>query len=239
MNVEEMVSNWNAWGTQDPMYAILTDPDKVNGQWKEEEFFASGEKQIEERLKWLREAGVALAYGKALDFGCGIGRLTNALAKYFEVVHGVDISASMIERAKQLCRFRGKISYFQNTASNLQSFASGTYDLVYTEIVLQHISPKYQLSYIEDFFRLLSPRGIAFFQTVRTVGWRSLVPNWLAQAYRSRKHKGHAFIPMFSVRPEAIKQLISRNDCRLLQHKPFAPTDANRRFLCDVFVVAK
>ena len=132
MNVEEMVSNWNTWGTQDPMYAILTDPDKVNGQWKEEEFFASGERQIEERLKWLRETGVALRFGKALDFGCGIGRLTNALAKHFEVVHGVDISGSMIERAKQFCRFPAKISYFQNTESDLRSFETWTYDIVYT-----------------------------------------------------------------------------------------------------------
>ena len=95
------------------------------------------------------------------------------------------------------------------------------------------------MNYSDDFFRLLSPGGIAFFQTVRTVGWRSLVPNWLAQAYRARKHKGHAFIPMFSVRPGVIKDLISRSGCRLLKHKPFPPTDGNRRFLCDVFVVGK
>src|SRR5512138_180558 len=107
MNVEEMKRNWNAWATQDPMYAILTDPEKIRGQWKEEEFFASGERQIEERLKWLRELGVQLHFGQALDFGCGIGRLSNALAKHFDEVHGVDISAGMIERARQLCRHPG------------------------------------------------------------------------------------------------------------------------------------
>ncbi len=239
MNVEEMAGNWNAWGNQDPMYAILTDPEKAHGQWNEEEFFASGEKQIEEKLKWIRNAGLTLHFGKALDFGCGIGRLSNALAKYFDEVHGVDISKSMIERARQLCRFPGKIKYYENTEANLGAFKTGTYDLVYTELVLQHIPQHYQLCYLADFFRLLSEPGIAYFQTVRTVGWRSLAPDWVVEWYRSRKHKGRAFIPMYGITSKAVRKVVSQSDCRLLSYTTTRPSDHARGFRCDLYVVAK
>lgn len=39
--------------------------------------------------------------GVALDFGCGVGRLTRALAAFFDRATGVDISSSMIEEAKK------------------------------------------------------------------------------------------------------------------------------------------
>lgn len=239
MNVQDMVSTWNVWGTQDPMFAILTDPAKAGGKWNQEEFFASGEKQVQERLKWLQNKGIRYPTGRALDFGCGIGRLTNALAKYFDEVHGVDISASMIERARELSRFPAKITYFQNTTSDLSVFKAGGYDFIYSEIVLQHIPPRYQLSYIEEFLRLLSPQGIAFFQTLHAVGWRSCVPNRAVELYRSWKHRGSAFIPMYGIAPRGIKRLIDAHRCTLLALDTFPPPESANRFWCDVYVIGK
>lgn len=240
MDVKDMVENWNDWGNKDPMFAILTDPEKANRGWNEAEFFATGEKHIEQKMKWFRENGIPIEHGKALDFGCGLGRLTNALAKHFSAVHGVDISASMIEGAKKLCRHNEKIEYFQNTQSNLRIFEGGAYDLVYTEIVLQHIPPRYQISYIEDFLRLLSPRGIAFFQTLRARSWRRLVPDWVTEQYRLRKFQGRAFIPMYSLAPRKVQAAIARKGGRLLLYQTFAIADSSAsRFCCDIYVAAK
>lgn len=239
MKIPDMVKNWEAWGTQDPMFAILTDPDKAEGRWNEQEFFSSGEKRVEERLKWLETRGIKVQHGLALDFGCGIGRLTNPLAKHFKQVHGVDVSASMIERARRLCRFPDRIEYFQNTASDLSAFRGNNYDLIYSELVLQHIPPRYQLSYIEDFLRLLSPKGLAYFQTIRAVGWRSFIPDRGVELYRSWKHHGKAFFPMYAVSPKAIEALVSVANCRILAQETFPPRAAANRFWCDVYVVGR
>ncbi len=40
-----------------------------------------------------------MTFGKALDFGCGVGRLTQALADYFNEVAGVDVSPTMVNKA--------------------------------------------------------------------------------------------------------------------------------------------
>jgi len=237
MNVQDMVNNWNAWGTQDPMFAILTDPAKDHGRWKEEEFFATGAEQVDRRLNWLRSKGIEAQRGRALDFGCGIGRLTNALAGHFGEVHGVDISASMIERARQVCRFPNKIKYFQNTTSDLSLFEDGKYDFIYSELVLQHIPPRYELSYIGEFLRLLSPQGVALFQTMHAVGWRALVPDVVVEGYRRWKYKGDAYFPMYAIGPETVKQAVLRKGCVLLAHEIFPPRVAANRFLCDVYVV--
>lgn len=240
MDVKDMINNWNDWGNKDPMYAILTSRDKANRGWNEQEFLATGKEQLDHRMKWFQKNGIHIEHGKALDFGCGLGRLTNALAEHFTTVHGVDISASMIEGAKRLCQHREKIEYFQNTASNLAAFEQGAYDFVYTEIVLQHIPPRYQISYIEDFLRLLSPQGVAYFQTIRARGWRSLVPDWIVEKYRARKYRGQAFIPMYSLPVREAKAAIARKGCHLLLYKMTLPGDSSaNRFCTDIYVVAR
>ena len=47
-----------------------------------------------------RPGGSPAARRSALDFGCGIGRLSQALAEHFDQVYGVDISPKMIELAR-------------------------------------------------------------------------------------------------------------------------------------------
>ena len=80
-----------------------------------------------------------LAQGVALDFGCGVGRLTRALGTRFEQAVGVDISEAMVaqatpaERAVPACEFR------VNTAFDLTQFETGSFDFVYSSIVLQHL----------------------------------------------------------------------------------------------------
>lgn len=239
MNVQDMVRNWDAWGNDDPMYSILTEPSKANRGWNEREFFESGEHQIDQRITWFREQRIPLRFGKALDFGCGLGRLTNALARYFEVAHGVDISRSMIEQARKYCRYPEKIQFFQNIRADLSDFKTGEYDLVYSEIALQHVPTKFQISYIADFLRLLAPQGIACFQTTRAAGWRAFVPNWLADLYRVRKYRGRAFFPMYPIRPKTVERIVRQAGCFMLSHQPDVVGRGVERFLGDLYLVSK
>ena len=151
---------WEELANLDPLYAIFTDQAKRFSGWKEEQFFAAGEAEVDTLMKARHfKKG---DNGRALDFGCGVGRLTEPLRAYFGEVWGVDISESMIERARQhapCCRF------LVSRTDDLSSFANDFFDFVYSNVVLEH-QPSHAIArrYIEEFVRIVKPGGIAFFQ---------------------------------------------------------------------------
>ena len=53
-------------------------------------------------FRQLEDLGVTVSRGRALDFGCGAGRLTRALAARFESVVGVDVADAMLDKARAL-----------------------------------------------------------------------------------------------------------------------------------------
>src|SRR5438128_12673956 len=101
MEIEELQRNWDLFGRTDPLWSILADPLKRNGRWNQEEFFRTGEKDIAAVFSRLEALGATPRRGHALDFDCGVGRLTQALCPLFEFVVGVDIAPSMIELANR------------------------------------------------------------------------------------------------------------------------------------------
>jgi ubiquinone/menaquinone biosynthesis C-methylase UbiE len=108
--------------------------------------------------------GIGLRYRRALDFGCGVGRLTHALAKYFEEVCGVDLAPSMIRLANQYNRYPSRCKFYLNDQLDLQLFTGRSFDFIYTIITLQHMKPEYAKTYLKEFLRLLAPHGILVFQ---------------------------------------------------------------------------
>jgi SAM-dependent methyltransferase len=102
--------------------------------------------------------------GRALDFGCGVGRLTQALAGKFSECDGVDIAPSMIARANELNRFGNRCRYHVNDRNDLALFGDDVFDLIYSDIVLQHIPPEFGAAYIRDFTGVLAPGGVLVFQ---------------------------------------------------------------------------
>ena len=90
-------------------------------------------------------------FNSALDFGCGPGRLSQALCTKFDSVTGVDISASMIKKADSLNRFPDSCKYLVNSTDDLSQLPSNNFDFVLSFITLQHISPIYTLNYIKEF----------------------------------------------------------------------------------------
>ncbi|PYQ82516.1 MAG: SAM-dependent methyltransferase, partial [Acidobacteria bacterium] len=74
---------WDAHAQSDPLWAILSDPAKHGGKWNLHRFFQTGVGEIATLLYELARLGVAVKTDRALDFGCGIGRLTQALAERF------------------------------------------------------------------------------------------------------------------------------------------------------------
>ncbi|WZO97608.1 methyltransferase domain-containing protein [Isosphaeraceae bacterium EP7] len=164
MELAELQKHWNAFGETDPLWAILTSPSKRGGKWDLKEFFGSGQGEIDWAVKHVRSFGVTIDRSSALDFGCGVGRLTQALCDHFEHCVGIDIAPSMIEHARRLNQFGARCEYVVNDRSDLGVFPDATFSFIYSNIVLQHINPEFSRKYIQEFVRILKPGGIALFQ---------------------------------------------------------------------------
>ena len=156
---------WEKLGADDPYWAVLTDPAKADGKWDQAEFFKTGEEEIARVLRRVGDLGVVPEPGVALDFGCGVGRLSRALSRHFKEVLAVDVSSSMLKEAQVANADIAHITWIHNPASDLQVVPSGSVDFVYSNITLQHMPPAQQAGYVSEFCRVLRPGGIVAFQS--------------------------------------------------------------------------
>ena len=168
MNLRRLRRYWDALGKSDPFWAILTVPEKKGNRWDLDEFLSTGRGEIDDVLADLRSLGLEPKSGRALDFGCGVGRLTQALADRFDEAWGVDIAPSMIELANRYSRDPERCRYFLNTRPDLRLFEDESFDFVYSNITLQHVEPRYQGPYLAEFLRVLVPGGLLVFQLPST-----------------------------------------------------------------------
>lgn len=181
--------HWEVLAQSDPMWIILTDAGK-EGRWSSEEFFDSGRREVASALALLRERfGVTPRPGTALDFGCGLGRLTQGLAGHFERAVGVDISSAMVEQARAHNRHGARVEYHANATDGLPMLADGSVDFVYSRLVLQHIPREVAERYLAEFARVLAPGGVAMFQAMtRARRWpvrvRHMVRDAMPDLYR-------------------------------------------------------
>jgi trans-aconitate methyltransferase len=155
---------WDAHAARDPLRAVLSDAGKEERQWDVRRFFQTGVNEIALVFYQLESHSIEVTRGSALDFGCGVGRLTQALAQRFENVVGVDVSPRMVETAASLNRFPDRASYVWNDAPHLKTFNDSSFDFIYTNIVLQHIMPDVTVGYLREFLRILEPAGMLVFQ---------------------------------------------------------------------------
>ena len=160
--LSHLKSDWESLAQKDALGAILTDESKSGGKWDVTEFMATGDVEIETVLQHLEGIGLRPdPGGTVLDFGCGVGRLTQALARRFQSCVGVDISQEMITQANALNRY-GHCRYVVNATPQLP-FANETFSFLYSNIVLQHVPRRFAVNYLREFTRVLAPRGMLVF----------------------------------------------------------------------------
>lgn len=118
---------WDDLAREDGMWAVHSDPQR-RGSWTAEEFFATGEEEIAIMMAALEELALLPRPGRALDFGCGLGRSSRALSHRFDEVVGVDASRAMVGEAGQLNADVENCSFVFNERSDLALLASGSFD---------------------------------------------------------------------------------------------------------------
>ena len=162
----------------DPLWAILAEPTRKDGRWELEEFFERGRRDVESVLEVASDLGAPRLRERALDFGCGVGRLTRALAPEFDECYGVDISPEMIRLARELNADRANCRFVVNAAPDLSLFESDTFDFVIAFLVLQHLRGGEQaaLGYVREFLRVTRPGGLVVFQLPASLPFPSFQP---------------------------------------------------------------
>lgn len=156
---------WEDLGRVDPLWGVITWADKRHGRWEPAEFFATGEQDIKWLMSWAEQLGLPRERSLALDFGCGVGRLTRPLATHFENYVGVDISEPMLTHARAWNPDCTHCRFVLNTTGDLRAFESDSVDLIYSRYVLQHLpSTGLVESYLREFVRILRSDGLLVFQ---------------------------------------------------------------------------
>lgn len=160
-SLSEHRRDWEALGALDPLYAILSAQEGKHGGWDLDAFFATGEADVARLAVTSERLGVPAERGAAFELGCGVGRLSRAISDRFERCVGVDISASMIARARELNADRTNCEWVVNTAGDLRAFPDGGFDLVVSHLVLQHVpGRRLILDYLREMTRILAPGGL-------------------------------------------------------------------------------
>ena len=161
-DLNENMRDWDYLAEKDALWAILTDASKANGKWDIAEFMATGDAEIETVMDHLARINCTpMTNGSALDFGCGVGRLTQSIATRFTSCIGVDISRQMIQRAVLLNR-HAHCRYVAHSNIRLP-FADGSFVFIYSNIVLQHVPRCLSMEYLREFVRVLAPDGVLVF----------------------------------------------------------------------------
>ncbi|MDE3198878.1 MAG: methyltransferase domain-containing protein [Acidobacteriota bacterium] len=151
----QMRAEWNARAREDAHYFVAfgrRDQD-------DEEFFATAAdvvRELEFELKRLPEGR------RALEIGCGPGRLLRPMSRHFEEIHGIDVSDEMVARAREKLRGVPHAHAHHASGSDLRMFGDAYFDFVYSYAVFQHIpSAEVVLSYLRETVRVLRPGGVA------------------------------------------------------------------------------
>jgi SAM-dependent methyltransferase len=155
---------WEYFGKNDPYFGVLTAQVFKKGEFTEsarQEFFATGERYMGSIIGTIRQHfEPAFRPTRALDFGCGVGRLTLPLARCAESVVAVDVSESMMATAAENAKQLGISNITFLKSDDTLSRVTGRFDFVHSFIVFQHIPPTRGYQIFQRQIDMLNDDGI-------------------------------------------------------------------------------
>jgi SAM-dependent methyltransferase len=128
-----------------------------------ERFWAGGEEDLD---RILGDLGLDLDPGAVVvEIGCGVGRLTRALAGRTSRVIALDVSEEMLHLAREHNPELDNVEWVLGDGRSLAGVPTGVADACLSHVVFQHIpDPEVTLGYVREIGRVLRPGGWAAFQ---------------------------------------------------------------------------
>lgn len=156
--------DWELIAARDPYFGVVSSEAYRIGRMDEaarRHFYLTGAADIGQLLSWFdRDLGARPSGGKALDIGCGVGRLTHAMAEHVTEAAGYDVSATMIALARETAPANAVFS---------TDLPVGPFDWINSYIVFQHIPPKEGLRLLDRCLDAAAPGALL---SLHFTGWR-------------------------------------------------------------------
>jgi hypothetical protein len=155
---ERMRAEWNERAREDAHYYVAFG----SRDQDEEGFLATAADAIRAvKDEFKRMPAGRMTARRALEIGCGPGRLMKPLSRFFGEIHGIDVSDEMIGLARERLRGIPHAHAHAGSGAGLPQFADESFDLVYSYAVYQHIpSREVVLEYMRETVRVLKPGGV-------------------------------------------------------------------------------
>ncbi len=234
---------WEQFGEEEPHWSVLTAE-----QFKQKnlnnhnltQFYQSGQENAELFLNIARRNGYltkSLDEKTVLEYGCGVGRVTHALAQRFKQVYAYDISAPHLESARQFVTSLGlRNTEFVQVKHPLDFMHFPKVDALYTLIVLQHNPPPIIRVILSGLLDALVPGGLAYFQLqTYSEGYSFIARDYLRSVQRRREPQ----IEMHVLPQASVFEVVSAHNCQVLEVLDDPSTGYRAGTLSNTFLVRK
>jgi SAM-dependent methyltransferase len=154
MTMKDTDSDWKEIAETEPFFGVLTQPMFLRENLDDEAlstFYASGRDDIAWQIDLLRKQFGETTIARALDFGCGVGRLTCAMAEIAQTVYGLDVAPAMLELARQRA---------PANAVFVDELPDVAFDWINSLIVFQHIPPERGVQILQQLLDRLNVGGL-------------------------------------------------------------------------------
>lgn len=167
---------WQLFGASEP-YGTVAGSSRYNraelDSERLKEFFEAGEQYIAQVFQVITERlEPGFRPRRALDFGCGVGRMVIPLSARCDEVVGVDVADSMLAEAGRNCGRFNNVKLLK--ADDLLSGIDGKFDLINASWVFGHMPTAKGEAIVARLAHKLSDGGVAAMQF--PVAWR--VARW-------------------------------------------------------------
>lgn len=229
--MDKIEKKWDYFGETNPYFAVSTF-DKFKSENLDDaalaDFFQTGEQYVERIWQEITDNfQTDFQPQRALDFGCGVGRITLPIARRCEKTVGIDISEAMLREARQNAeKFDLKNIDFVKGDNDLTKVTGG-FDFIHSFIVFQHIKPKIGEAIFKKFVQMLANDGIGALhftyadnQSSRSQKIRFRLYRDFPQIYQLRnlvRRRNEPLIQMYTYDLNRLLLILQENDCHKCQ----------------------
>jgi SAM-dependent methyltransferase len=155
----QMREDWNARAREDAGYYVAFGRRGSD----EAEFFATAGEVINRLQSEMRRVPLSQRGDwRALEIGCGPGRVMRPMSAQFLEIHGVDVSDEMIALAEEKLRDLPNAHPHVGDGSSLSQFKDEYFEFVYSYAVFQHIPDREVVfNYLRETHRVMKPGALA------------------------------------------------------------------------------